>query len=107
MKCWNCGYEVQPNTQVCRRCEADQREHKESDPTVLNETISVVENQNPGLLESLRSVAERHGTAEDFVNAIFLGPCPECESEKVGDCEHDPDYENLNLVSRNIYIFAL
>jgi len=94
MNCWNCGYVIEPNTKVCRRCEADQTEHDDIDPESVKEVVALAESISPGLLDTLQQLADGHDTAEDFANAILIGPCPECGSEKVGDCDSDPDYEN-------------
>jgi len=97
MNCWNCGYVVEENTKVCRRCEADQTGHEGVDPEALKDTASQLESIAPGAIEALRELAGQHGTAEDFANAILVGNCPECGSYKVGDCDDDPDYHNTFL----------
>jgi hypothetical protein len=97
MKCWNCGEEIEEGTKVCRRCEADQTEvddFDDLDPVMLEETMAFMEKIAPGSLETIRELANQHGTAEDFVNALFVGPCSKCGSEKVDSCENDPDYND-------------
>lgn len=51
----------------------------------------------PGIIGALHEVAKKHDTAEGFADAIFVGPCPECGSKNVGDCDSDPDYNNILL----------
>jgi RNA polymerase subunit RPABC4/transcription elongation factor Spt4 len=97
MNCWNCGYQVEENSKICRRCEADQSEHEHIDPEVLTDAATELESHAPGALEALKALAGQHDTAEDFANAILVGPCPECGSLKVGDCDDDPDYVNSFL----------
>jgi hypothetical protein len=75
MKCWNCGYEVQAGTKVCRRCETDQTDHPEPDPEALGAAQKALEQIAPESLESLKDIAMRCDTAEAFVGAIMVGPC--------------------------------
>ena len=94
MNCWNCGYPIEEGTKICRRCEADQTEHEDVDPEALDKATKMAEQIAPGMLDTLQQLASQHDTAEDFANAILVGPCPECGSHKVGDCDNDPDYSN-------------
>ena len=97
MNCWNCGEQLAADTKICRRCEADQTEHVELDPQTVEHMREIIESMAPGALEALPKLVGPHDTAEDFANAVLIGPCPECHSENVGDCVNDPDYENFFL----------
>ena len=53
----------------------------------------------PEALEELRAAFEGSETAEEFADRIFVGDCPKCGSEETGNCEADPEIEDL-LVGR-------
>jgi hypothetical protein len=92
MNCWNCGHEVETGTKVCRRCEANQADFQPTNPEDLRKAEETLEQIAPGGLADLMELANKHGTAEGFINAILVGPCAKCGSENVGDCEEDPDH---------------
>jgi hypothetical protein len=89
MNCWNCGYEVEDGAKVCRRCESALTE---SNPDALRAAQEALEQMAPGDIRYLQELAGKSNTAEDFANAILVGPCAKCGSENVGCCEDDPDY---------------
>jgi transcription elongation factor Elf1 len=53
----------------------------------------------PEALDELRTAFSNSETAEDFVDRIFVGDCPKCGSEETGNCDADPEIEEL-LVGR-------
>ena len=53
----------------------------------------------PDILADLQAAIRNSETCEAFVNSIFVGDCPACNSSKTGDCENDPEIEEL-LVGR-------
>jgi methionyl-tRNA synthetase len=50
-------------------------------------------------LDELRAAFETSGTADEFADRILVGDCPKCGSQDTGNCEADPEIENL-LVGR-------
>jgi hypothetical protein len=53
----------------------------------------------PDVLAELGDAMSQSSTAEEFANRIMVGACPKCGSERTGDCDADPDIENI-LVGR-------
>jgi hypothetical protein len=51
------------------------------------------------VLAELREAMTKSSSAEDFANLIMVGPCPSCGGEQAGDCEADPEINEL-LVGR-------
>ena len=47
----------------------------------------------------LSAAFENSETANDFADHIFVGDCPKCGSEHTGNCDADPEIEEL-LVGR-------
>ncbi len=97
MKCWNCQAEVADQAKSCPECEADL-----TDPQPVNaETIEMINDWLSDLPEEtktmLQEYAESCNTAEEFANAILVGPCVHCQSNHVGNCEDDPDYNDITL----------
>ena len=59
----------------------------------------LLEQMPADILAELSEVMSKSATAEDFANLIMVGACPSCESEHTGDCEADPEIDDL-LVGR-------
>jgi hypothetical protein len=97
MKCWNCLKALPETAQACPFCEAA----VEDEPTP--EEMAAVQgllNQMPSeALTELQALIEQSTTAQEFANAIFVGECPKCAGSETGDCESDPEIDNL-LVGR-------
>ena len=49
----------------------------------------------PDVLQDLHKAVSESSTAEEFVNRIFVGDCPKCNSENTGCCENDPEIDNI------------
>jgi hypothetical protein len=97
MRCLNCGKKIPKKAKVCEYCEAV----VEPGPTAEEqEAVAEVLGQiPPEALEEFRTLIGESATAEEFVNRIFVGDCPKCGSSETGDCENDPEIDNL-LVGR-------
>ena len=97
MKCTNCGKEIHDSATMCQFCEAS----VEPEPTEEEKqaVIEFLDQMDPRARKELQDAFRRSNTAEEFVNRIFVGDCPHCASENTGDCEADPEIDNL-LVAR-------
>lgn len=87
MKCFNCGAAVPDHAVRCLKCEADLSDAADLTPEGLRAVEAALEEAAPGMLDRLREMAFSFDTAEDFVNAIFVGACPDCGDEDVGTFE--------------------
>jgi len=97
MKCWNCNRKLPTGAKVCSFCEAPVEEEP---PAEAIEAVRELLNQMPPdlMTELQRAVAESE-TAEEFADRIFVGDCPKCGSDDTGNCENDPEINDL-LVGR-------
>jgi hypothetical protein len=97
MRCWNCGKKIPDKAQVCRYCEAA----VEAEPSDEEKELArdVLGQMPPDALDELREAFAHSGTAEEFADRIFVGDCPKCGSQDTGNCEADPEIEDL-LVGR-------
>jgi hypothetical protein len=97
MRCWNCGKRIPDTVKVCGFCEAAvEDEPTEEEKDVVRDLLKEIP---PEAMDELRAAFEGSGTAEEFADRIFVGDCPKCGSEETGDCEADPEIEEL-LVGR-------
>lgn len=97
MNCWNCRKKLPESAKACPFCEAA----VEDEPTpeevgAVQELLGMMPPEVLGELEALMASSE---SAEALVNRIFVGDCPKCQSSDTGDCEKDPEIDNL-LVGR-------
>ncbi len=93
MICWSCQKEISDAAERCPHCEAE----VEAEPTG-EETAAVwsaLGNKEPEMIGELRNAFEKSADGEDFVNRVMIGDCPTCSSPKTGDCEHDPDIDDV------------
>jgi hypothetical protein len=97
MRCWNCGKKIPDTAKVCRFCEAA----VEDEPTEPEKDLvrDLLGQMPPEALKELGAAFENSETAEDFADRIFVGDCPKCGSEDTGNCDADPEIEEL-LVGR-------
>lgn len=96
MRCWNCNRELPTGAKACVACEAP------ADSEMSAEEIEAARhlmNQLPPDVLHLRQVAFDSNSAEEFANRLLVGNCPKCGSSNTGDCENDPEIDNL-LVGR-------
>ncbi len=93
MLCWNCNRPVAKKAMVCAHCEADLSERPSSDE--LQAALKMLQQMPPGVLAEMEEVVRDSGTAEEFANRILVGPCPRCQSDHTGDCENDPEINEL------------
>jgi hypothetical protein len=83
-----------PNGAVrCPHCEAE----VEAEPTTEEiETVrSALAGLEPEIIGELHDAFEKSESGEDFVNRIMIGDCPACGSSSTGDCENDPDIDDV------------
>jgi hypothetical protein len=97
MRCWNCGHKVTKKAKVCGHCEADLTEAPSPEEEAA--VMELLEEMPQDILAELGKAMSESATAEEFANFIMVGPCPKCGSEETGDCEADPEIEDL-LVGR-------
>jgi hypothetical protein len=93
MRCWNCGKKLPAAAQVCEYCEAPVEEAptKEEVESVREMLASMDDETQEALMEAFRS----SNTAEEFINAVMVGNCPKCGSSDVGDCDNDPEIDDI------------
>jgi len=97
MRCWNCNREIPQGAKVCSSCEAPVE--PPPTPEELDAVRAVLEQLPPGIMSDLRQAVSESETADEFVNRIFVGDCPKCGSTDTGNCENDPEINDL-LVGR-------
>ena len=97
MICWNCNREMPDSAKVCLACESPGMDA----PTAaeIDAVRELFQNMPPEALADLRRAFSESDTAEGFADRIFVGDCPKCGSKQTGNCEHDPEIEEL-LVGR-------
>jgi hypothetical protein len=97
MRCWNCGHKVTRKARVCGHCEADLSEAPSAQDAAA--VMELLEQMPADILAQLGEAMNKSASALDFANLIMVGPCPTCGSEKTGDCDADPEIDDL-LVGR-------
>ncbi len=97
MKCWNCLKQLPKAAKACPFCEAA----VEAEPSTeeIEAVQEVLDLMPPEVLGELGALMANSNSAEDFINQIFVGDCPKCNRSETGDCEKDPEIDNL-LVGR-------
>ena len=93
MICGSCQKEIPEAAERCPHCEAP----AEPEPTAEEAAamMKLLAEQSPEVIAGLRAAFEESSDDEDFVNRVMIGDCPKCGSSKVGDCEQDPDIDNI------------
>ena len=93
MICWSCQKEISDAAERCPHCEAE----VEAEPTGEESAAvrSALASMEPELIGELRDAFEKSADGEDFVNQVMIGDCPTCGSSKTGDCENDPDIDDV------------
>lgn len=97
MRCWNCSHEVSEEARVCVRCEADLSEAPSADEAAA--VMDLLKQMPAEVLAELREAMSQSASAVEFANRILVGPCPSCGSVQTGDCEADPEIQEI-LVGR-------
>jgi hypothetical protein len=97
MRCWNCGKRLRAKAKHCAYCEAvvESAPKKEE----IDAVLEVLGQMPPEAMEEFRAAFEGSKTAEEFADRILVGDCPSCGGTDVGNCEADPEIEEL-LVGR-------
>ncbi len=95
MLCWSCGKELPEDATRCSYCEADivslPNEHE---MTAAREFLA---SMDPDLMSELHEMFESSENGEEFINRLMVGECPACDSDKTGNCEHDPDVDDITI----------
>jgi hypothetical protein len=97
MRCWNCGRTVSKKARVCDHCEADLTETPSAEEEAA--VRELLEQMSPDVLAELSEAVKHSSSAEEFANCIMVGSCPSCGSDQTGDCDADPEINDL-LVGR-------
>lgn len=97
MNCRNCLKKIPDDAKACPFCEA--AVEGEPSPEEIEAVQELLGRMPADVLGELGALIADSDSAEEFVNRIFVGDCPKCNSSDTGDCENDPEIENL-LVGR-------
>jgi hypothetical protein len=97
MRCLNCNRELPETAKICAHCEAPVMEEPTAEE--MEAARALLEQLTPEAAAELQQVFLDSDTADEFVDRIFVGNCPKCDSENTGNCENDPEIDNL-LVGR-------
>ena len=92
MHCWNCNRELKKKVKTCPHCKASVTAGPSQQEMALAKDF--LQNLPADALAELQQAFLDSDTADDIV-----GDCPKCKSSKTGDCEHDPEVNDL-LVGR-------
>lgn len=93
MKCWNCLRKLPKNAKACPFCEAAVEEQPSAEEfEMMREFLDQMPLDALGELGAVMAESE---SAEDFVNRILVGDCPKCNSSETGNCENDPEIDNI------------
>ena len=93
MRCWNCGRAVPKKARVCGHCEADLTEAPSADAVAA--VMELLEQMPPEVLAELGEAMSQSPSAMEFANRIMVGSCPSCGSERTGDCDADPEINEI------------
>jgi hypothetical protein len=95
MRCLNCGKTILDTAKICQFCEAPVKEGPtEEEEQAVREVLGQMP---PEALEELQAAFFEGGTAEEFANRLMIGPCPKCGSLETGDCDDDPELNEILL----------
>jgi hypothetical protein len=97
MRCLNCNREIPQNAKVCEYCEATVMEEPSAE--ALQAAHALLDQLPTDIAAELQQAILDSGTAEEFSNRILVGNCPKCAGLNTGNCENDPDIDDL-LVGR-------
>lgn len=97
MRCWNCNRKMPKDAKICAHCESPAMPKPTSEE--MQAARALLEQLPPEQADELLKTMLESDTADEFVNRIFVGDCPKCESSNTGDCENDPEIGEL-LVGR-------
>jgi hypothetical protein len=93
MLCWSCNKEIAETAKFCPHCEAEVMEEPPAEEVAL--VANFLSNLSPANLDELREAFENCESGEDFVNRIMVGDCPKCASSNTGNCENDPEIDDI------------
>jgi len=93
MLCWNCHKEIPDNAKACQFCEASMEDLPSEEET--DAVAELFGSLDPEMQAEIIAAAESSETAEELINQIMIGACPACDSVNVGDCENDPEIDNI------------
>jgi hypothetical protein len=93
MRCWNCGHEVSEKARACEHCEANLTEAPSTEEAAA--VMQLLAEMPPEVLAELGEEMRVSASALEFANRILVGPCPSCGSERTGDCDADPELNEI------------
>jgi hypothetical protein len=95
MRCWNCNKKLPKGAKACQFCEAPvQAKPTKGEVELVREVMEGLDEEaHEAFLEAFRN----SNTAEEFVNAIMVGPCPRCGSSDVDHCDNDPEINDITV----------
>jgi len=93
MKCMNCGKDIPDAAKICEFCEATVQAEPSAEE--VQAVWEMLEQMDPEAMAVLQDEIDRSKTAEEFVNRIMVGECPQCGSEDTGHCEDDPEINEI------------
>jgi hypothetical protein len=97
MRCLNCHHDIPDTAKICAHCEAPVMEEPTEEE--MEAARALLAQLTPEAAAELQRAFLDSDTADEFVDRIFVGNCPKCESDNTGNCENDPEIDNL-LVGR-------
>ena len=93
MLCLNCHNEIPDEATACCHCEAQVMQPPA--PEQEEAIRQAMAQMSPGALSEIQTAFLETTTAEQFVNRLMVGDCPNCGSPETGDCENNPDVGNI------------
>jgi hypothetical protein len=92
MRCRECKKEFSGPGKLCPQCKAEAPKVTPDEEAFVAEMLK---NMDPATTAEFADLMGKCKTEDEFINAIFVGPCPKCGSEETDDCEDDPEIDNL------------
>lgn len=88
-----CQQEISKTAERCPHCEAETEPAPTGEERVA--VTKALADEGPELMAELRNVFEKSSGGEDFVNRVMIGDCSKCDSSQTGDCEHEPEIDDV------------
>src|SRR5438105_11565337 len=79
MRCLNCNRDISETAKICAHCEAPVMEEPTAEE--MEAARALLEQLTPEAAAELQQVFLDSDTADEFVDRIFVGNCPKCDSE--------------------------
>ena len=97
MKCQKCGTKLKKAVLTCHRCgHLNEQEPTPDSRRAVDEALAGLPEDAVGALREAFDEGVAKGlTAEEFSNMVMVGSCPKCGSTDTGDCDDDPEINNI------------